>query len=281
MTNEAPMFEIPDTLKARAYVGRNPKFPDALIKLLDHKCFGRQLNPKNQIENICFGLGHTSRQDFLEVAFFAINGYGDGATKILRCLYERAVTIEYLIQNPEKIDRFLQFATIQENRAVEATLKQVPEEQIDATLGPENTVAEVRKRYQQYKGSFKATACPACGVKPHPRGTLTSSRWSSVWEEFTARFSFSHTPTPTSEFTPHSLRQSARRRTRAKGCRHGADRRHRTFPRGDESTEHPLLVEAGRGYRCLHKRPAGRPSASPFTHIENVNLTDLEPQCSP
>ncbi|HEY4904039.1 MAG TPA: DUF5677 domain-containing protein [Candidatus Sulfotelmatobacter sp.] len=170
MTNEAPMFEIPDTLKARAYVGRNPKFPDAFIKLLDlsNKCFGRQFNPKNQIENICFGLGHTSRQDFLEVAFLAINAYGDGATKILRCLYERAVTIEYLMQNPEKINRFLQFATIQENRAVEATLKQVPEAQIDVTLGPENTVAEVRKRYEQYKGSFKATACPACGVKTPP-----------------------------------------------------------------------------------------------------------------
>lgn len=72
------------------------------------------------------------------------------------------------MQNPEKIDRFLQFATIQENRAVEATLKQVPEEQIDATLGPENTVAEVRRRYEQYKGNFKTTACQACGVKTPP-----------------------------------------------------------------------------------------------------------------
>ena len=39
---------------------------------------------------------------------------------------------------------------------MEATLKHVPENQIDVALGPENTVAETRKRYEQYKGNFKA-----------------------------------------------------------------------------------------------------------------------------
>ena len=106
--------------------------------------------------------------DFVEVVFLAINGYGSGATKILRSLYERAVTIQYLINNPEKIDRFLQFAAIQEKRAMEAALKQIPEAQIDASLGPGNTVAEIRKRYEQYKGTFKATACSVCGVKTPP-----------------------------------------------------------------------------------------------------------------
>jgi hypothetical protein len=172
MTTETPqpIFEIPDTAKSRAFMARNPQFPDALLKLFDtaNKCFGRDPRPKNHVEHICFWLGHTCRQDFLEVVFLAINGYGAGATKILRSLYERAVTIEYLVQNPNKVDRFLQFAAIQENRAMEAALKQIPQDQIDAEMGPENTVAETRKRYEQYKGNFKAKACPACGVKTPP-----------------------------------------------------------------------------------------------------------------
>src|SRR5581483_5604779 len=110
MKNETPnpTFEIPDTAKTRAFAARSPRFFPAFEKLLglSNKCFGRQFSPKNQIENICFGLGHTCRQDFLEIIFLAINGYGDGATKILRSLYERAVTIEYLIKTPSKIDRF-------------------------------------------------------------------------------------------------------------------------------------------------------------------------------
>ncbi len=176
MTNDTPrpIFEIPDTEKSRAFVARNPQFPDALVKVFDtaNKCFGRNPHPKSHLEDTCFWLGNTCRQDFCEVIFLAINGYGAGATKILRSLYERAVTIEYLIQNPNKIDRFLQFAAIQENRAMESTLKQIPLDQIDAKMGPENTVAEVRKRYEQYKGNFKATACPACGVKTPPTWDL-------------------------------------------------------------------------------------------------------------
>jgi hypothetical protein len=164
------LFEIGDTEKSRAFVTRNPQFPAALVKLFEtaNECFGRNPRPKNQLENICFWLGHTCRQDYLEIVFLAVNGYGAGATKILRSLYERAVTIAYLIQNPEKVERFLQFAAIQESRAMEATLKQVPQAQIDAQMGPGNTVAETRKRYEQYKGNFKATACEVCGVKTPP-----------------------------------------------------------------------------------------------------------------
>jgi hypothetical protein len=133
-----------------------------------NKCFGRDPRPKNQLENICFWLGHTCRQDFLEIVFLAVDGYGAGATKVLRSLYERAVTVAYLIQNPDKVERFLQFAAIQENRAMEAALKQIPQSQIDAALGPNNTVAETRKRFDKYKGTFKATACEVCGVKTPP-----------------------------------------------------------------------------------------------------------------
>jgi hypothetical protein len=165
-----PIYEIPDTAKSRAFVARNPQFPNALLKLFDtaNRCFGRDPHSKNHLENICFWLGHTCRQDFLEVVFLAISGYGAGATKILRSLYERAVTVEYLIQNPNKVDRFLQFAAIQENRAMEAALRQISQDQIDAEMGPENAVAEIRKRYEQYKGPFKATSCAVCGVKTPP-----------------------------------------------------------------------------------------------------------------
>lgn len=169
MKNEPsqPIFEIPETQKSRAFMASNPQFPAALLKLFEtaNKCFGRDPRSKNHLENVCFWLGHTCRQDFLEIVFLAINGYGAGATKILRSLYERAVTIEYLIQNPTKVDRFLQFAAIQEKRAMEAALGQVSPERIDAQMGPENSVAEIRKRFEQHKGNFKANTCAVCGVR--------------------------------------------------------------------------------------------------------------------
>jgi hypothetical protein len=167
-------FEIPDTVKSRAFAAHHPQFLAAFLKLFEtaNKCFARDPHPKNSLENICFWLGHRCRQDFLEIAFLSVNGYGAGATKILRSLYERAVTIAYLIQKPDKVERFLQFAAIQENRAMEAALRQMPQRQIDAAMDPENTVAEVHKRYEQYKGAFKATACELCGVKTPPSWDL-------------------------------------------------------------------------------------------------------------
>lgn len=169
-----PVFEIPDTEKSRAFVTRNPRFPAAILRLTAtaNKCFGRNPRSKNRLEHICFWLGHTCRQDFFEIVFLAVNGYGAGATKILRSLYERAVTIAYLIQNPDKVEQFFQFAAIQEHRAMQAALTVVPEAQFDAAMGPANRVAEIRKRYNEHKGNFKATACEKCGVKTPPSWDL-------------------------------------------------------------------------------------------------------------
>ena len=164
-------FEIGDTEKSRAFVARSPQFLAALERLITvaNKCFGRNPAPKDHFEDICFWLGHACRQDFIEIVFLAVHGYGGGATKILRSLYERAVTIEYLIKNPEKVGRFVRFAAIQEHRALEAALRAgIKENEIDAAVGPPNTVAEVRERFNQYKGEFKATECEMCGVKTPP-----------------------------------------------------------------------------------------------------------------
>jgi hypothetical protein len=85
---------------------------------------------------------------------------------------------------------------------MEAGLKQIPQDQIDAEMGPENSVAETRKRYQQYKGNFKVTACPACGVKTPPSSNVDLvSMVQRVGEPY-QKVSCSHTLIPTSKFTP-------------------------------------------------------------------------------
>ena len=166
------------------------------------------MQPKDHLENTCFWLGHTCRQDFLEIAFLAVSGYGAGATKILRSLYERAVTIAYLIQKPDKVERFLQFAAIQEKRAMEATLKQVSQDRIDAAMEPGNTVSEIRQRYEQYKGTFKATTCEVCGARTPPSWDVDLvSMLRQVGENRTRRSSCWHLPG--SNFLIHATLASA------------------------------------------------------------------------
>ena len=129
-------FEFGETAEGKAFFTRSPKFADVFLALGDigNKCFGREINPKNRLEDICFGLGHTCRDDYLEVVFLAVNGYGVGASKILRGLYERAVALAYIISDPAKAERMVRFAAIQEHRAMEAALKVVTEGEFDGRM---------------------------------------------------------------------------------------------------------------------------------------------------
>lgn len=48
-------------------------------------------------------------EDFNEVLLLCGNGYGIGAEKLIRGMYERAVTLVYLHQHPEYADDFLDY----------------------------------------------------------------------------------------------------------------------------------------------------------------------------
>ena len=160
-------FEFGETQESHAFLVRNPKFLPMFIRLteLGNRYLGERPLPKNQIEDICFGLGHACRQDFIEVIFLAVNGYGTGASKLTRGLYERSVVLAYLVQNPDKVERFVRCAAIQEHRAMDAALKVVSEIEFDAMMGPLNAVAEIRKRYQEIKPEFEEDLCKKCGTK--------------------------------------------------------------------------------------------------------------------
>lgn len=159
-------FEFGETRESEAFFERNPNFMAMFEQLTEvsNTCFGRKLVPKNRAEDICFRLGHACRKDFLEVVFLAVNGYGSGSSKIVRTLYERAVTLAFIAQNRDKAERFLRFSVIQEHRLLQSALKVVTEEKFDEFVGPPNTANEIRERYKQMKPEFETAICKACGT---------------------------------------------------------------------------------------------------------------------
>jgi hypothetical protein len=155
------IYEFGDTRESRAFWERNaelePHF-DALINL-SNKCFGREYQPANRAEDVVFDLGQACRDDFGEVVFLAVHGHGNGAMKLLRGMFERAVTAAYLMKNPEKAERFVRYAAIQEHRMMRATLNVVSEEEFDQAMGEDNTVADIKRRYEEVKPEFETTVC--------------------------------------------------------------------------------------------------------------------------
>jgi len=154
------LFEFGQTDQNKAFFDRHPKFYPAFERLMDlaNKCFGRTSGAKDHAQDICFSLGHTCRDDYTEILFLVVNGYGTGASKLLRGLYERAVTLAYIAKHPEKVDKFLHFAAIQEYRAMKSALKIVTEEQFNEAFGAARTVAKITELYQRFKPEFPGRA---------------------------------------------------------------------------------------------------------------------------
>lgn len=161
------IFEFGETAEAEAFFDRHPNFRPAFERLcaLINRCFARPV-PKLPSEYIQFGLGESCREDFLEILFLAANGYGDGASKLLRGLYERAVALAYMAKEPTKTEKFARFAAIQEHKALKYALKVTTEEQWDAIMGPDNTAAEIKSRFEALdKTDFEQTVCKNCQTK--------------------------------------------------------------------------------------------------------------------
>src|SRR5580698_5152270 len=77
---------------------------------------------------------------------------------------DRAVTLAYIVNHPEKAERFFRFAAIQEHKAVNAARAVVSQEEFDKVITPE-MAEQIRKSYEEIKPEFQVTRCHECGDK--------------------------------------------------------------------------------------------------------------------
>jgi len=168
MSGKVIEFEFGETVAAKAFWDRNPKAPTALTRLFDlaNMCFSRSFHANDRAEDIVFNLGQTCRDDFLEIVFLAVNGYGAASQKLLRGLFERAVAIEYIRINQEKAERFVRYAAIQEFKAAKKALDVVTQEEFDRVVAAKGTsFSRMKQLHDEVKPEFQITACDKCGTK--------------------------------------------------------------------------------------------------------------------
>jgi hypothetical protein len=108
-----------------------------------------------------FALGRVCVEDFWELLLLAGNGYGIGANKMLRALYERAVTLLYLQTHSEHVDDFLDYDIVTKHKIgkkIRETGYPVP--------GLTDTVLEKnREEFDRVKDKFMVTDCEKCETK--------------------------------------------------------------------------------------------------------------------
>ncbi len=138
---ENPLFVFGFSAEWANFQRRNPLFIETLRNL--HRAmtgaFIRTFTPRRLADDVVFQLGNVCREDFLEIMLLAGNGYGLGALRLLRGMYERAVNAKYIAQNPEKAEDFVNFGWINIYKTIESIKRtggktKLPSELIDQAV---------------------------------------------------------------------------------------------------------------------------------------------------
>jgi len=122
--------------------------------------FSRVMPESEQIERFVMLYGRLCVEDFYEIMLCCGNGYGFGALKLLRGLYEKAVTLEYLNDNPDEVDAFFDYRHVSDHKLFRSVT-----DAFGPGVLPEELQKEVSDNYLRVKDQYMITACPRCDTK--------------------------------------------------------------------------------------------------------------------
>jgi Family of unknown function (DUF5677) len=122
--------------------------------------FHREFDDSQAIDRVLYMLGHECEGDFFEILLLAGNGYGIGALKLLRGLYERAVTLVYLSEHPDEVELFLNYFAVSQHKLLEAIRSTYGRD----TLADDERTKEQEEFYKNVCDDYRVTACKTCGT---------------------------------------------------------------------------------------------------------------------
>jgi hypothetical protein len=131
MANRKPTFKKPGKKRRPVPVGvgnlgeqqkflaANPARIEAIQNLYASAklVFLRTLHTDEPADRVGFYLGRICVEEFSEILLLAGNGHGVGALKVLRGMYERAVTSAYILANPDQAELFLDYDKVNKHKA--------------------------------------------------------------------------------------------------------------------------------------------------------------------
>jgi hypothetical protein len=114
----------------------------------------------NDPDKVIYSLGRVSVDDFSEILLLAGNGMGIGALKLLRGLYERALTAAYIEQEPSAATDCVEYHKIHQGRLLREAEKSFDMKKF---LKPEQ-IDEIKNSYESAKARFEIKDCKVCGA---------------------------------------------------------------------------------------------------------------------
>jgi hypothetical protein len=137
------------------FIERFPKLENTM-----KVAFNRDAQLSEPLDKFILMYGRVCVEDFLEVLLCSGNGCGHAAQKLLRGLYERAVTLRYLREQPADIDNFLDYFHVSQRKLMIACENTMGEGTFSL-----DQIAEIEKSFQAVKDRFMVTDCAKCDTE--------------------------------------------------------------------------------------------------------------------
>lgn len=141
---------------------------EAMRKLPEDSAAVIEFEDKLSSQPVVFYLGRIAADDFGEVLVLAGNGYGFGAHKIVRGMFERVVTAMYIARNPSEARVFAEQSAIDKHKLWERTVAAFPEMAKGAS---DEDLRFLRESSEAARKKRRASVCPRC------KQSLPDSPW--------------------------------------------------------------------------------------------------------
>jgi Family of unknown function (DUF5677) len=156
MEDQTSLYGFTDA--ATAFDQRHPQWSAVLTRLWQtiNLAFARRQTMDTPIDKFVYFYGNLVAEDFMELFLMAVNGYGFGAMKLLRSMYEHTIVLKYLHEHPEELQAFFDFDRVQQRKLMYQIFEIFGKDAL-----PPEMIEETERRYAEVEKHSKAdTACP-------------------------------------------------------------------------------------------------------------------------
>lgn len=147
------------------FMERLPRLHEVIQKIIARKS---AYTPK-PIDRVVAALGWICAHDFEEILVLCGNGLGIGGLKLLRGLYERAVTAQYLAAHPDEVQKFFDYNAIHLGKFFIHTEEGF---NLKSKLSTER-IDEIKSARKEAEKRFQEPVCKQCGI------SRTQMSWSA------------------------------------------------------------------------------------------------------
>lgn len=136
----------------------HPEFLAHLPRLvgLANRAFEAAGDMKEIQDRVIHGLTRTCFEELMEVLTLCGNGYGIGGLKLVRTMYENAVTARYLHLRPDEVDKFMNYFFVASKKLIDAVERETGE-----PTSPELR-AQADREYERVKQQYEVELCSNC-----------------------------------------------------------------------------------------------------------------------